>query len=170
MRIRIYLAITLILCVFSGCQPQNRPDGLPDLFPCAITITQGSQPLEGALVRLISEDGSSAWTISGKTDARGVAKISTHTGFAGAPAGTFKVLVSKTEMSPSQFPELAKNASPAERAERANQISMEKRTRYNVVKLEFDDVKKTPHSITIAKGGKNDATFDVGEPIKEEVK
>jgi len=30
-------------------------------------------------------------------------------------------------------------------------------------------VKTSPHTITISKG-KNEATFDVGEPIKEEIK
>ena len=169
MQTRILLALTLVLCVLSGCQGEKRPDGLPELFPCVITIIQGGQPLEGADIRLVPEDRQLGWTSNGKTDASGKAKISTHTGFAGAPAGTFKVLVSKMEMSPSQVPEITKDASPAERAEYANKISAEKRIRYTLVKREFDDVKATPHSITIAIG-KNEATFDVGEAIKEEMK
>ena len=170
MQTRISLIFTFILCVLFGCQQKQRPDGLPDLFPCAITITQEEQPLDEALVRLVPENGgSAAWAVSGKTDAKGIARISTHADFSGAPEGTFKVLVSKTEMSPSQFPEPAKDASPEERVTWSNNISTEKRTKYTLVKPEFGDAKKTPHSITITKG-KNEATFDVGEPIKEEIK
>ena len=152
MQIRLYLTLMLALCLLSGCQEKKRPDGLPELFPCVITITQGGQPLNGARVFLVSESGNSEWTVSGNTDASGKAKISTHANYAGAPAGTFKVLVSKTEMSPSQFTEPANNASPEERAEYANSISTEKRIKYKLVKPEFDDVKTTPLSITITKG------------------
>ncbi|MCL2305552.1 MAG: hypothetical protein FWC43_09435 [Planctomycetaceae bacterium] len=167
-RIGVFFSLALVMCVLTGC-PKPRPDGLPELFSCTITIIQGGQPLEGAAVRLVLEGGRSDWTVNGRTDAKGVARISTHTGFAGAPAGTFKVLVSKTDMSPSQIPELAKDATPAERAAHADKVSTEKRVKYNFVKPEFDDAKQTPHTITIAKG-KNEATFDVGEAIKEVIK
>jgi len=119
-----------------------RPEKtLPDLFPCKITITQGGRPLEDATVQLVPEkdafDFDFPWYIIGKTDANGTAKIFTHTDHAGAPAGKFKVLVSK--------------------------IDEESSMRY--VKAEYGDLAKTPHSITITRGI-NEATFDVGEAIR----
>ena len=169
MQLRVFFALTLALCVLTGCQGKKRPDGLPELFPCVITIIQEGQPLDGALVQLIPESGGTGWTVSGKTGTNGKANISTHADFAGAPAGTYKVLVSKTEMSPSQFTEPAQDAPQDEKTAYYNNISSEKRIKYTLVKPEFDDAKKTPLSITVAKG-KNEATFDVGEAIKEETR
>ena len=165
---RIFLAITLVLCVFSGCKQQKRPDGFPDLFPCVLKITQEEKPLEGAMVRLIGESGSSEWIISGRTDANGAAKIFTHADFAGAPEGTFKVCISKNEAESSKYVEPADNMSQEWKEWRVK-TSEEKLATYRYVKSEYENPRQTPHSITITKG-KNEATFDVGEPIKEEIK
>lgn len=165
---RIFLVLTLFLCILSGCSRQERPDGLPTLYPCTITVTQGGQPLEGALVRLVPESGSSGWTIGGKTKENGTAKIITHTDFAGAPAGVFKVLISKVEKAPSKY-EQPKDIHSQEWKEWFGKSSNEVLPTFRYVKAEFGDITKTPNSITIEKG-KNNATFDVGEPIKEEVK
>ena len=120
-------------------------------------------------MRLMPESGSPEWLTSGKTDANGVAKLSTHAKFSGAPAGTFKVCVSKIYDTPSQFTAPARDAPGAEwDAWRVN-VENEKRPKYRHVKSEFDDVAKTPHSITVAKG-RNSQTFDVGNAIEEIMK
>lgn len=168
MQCRIFLAITLVLCILSGCKQQPRPAGLPTLYPCEITITQENQPLEEADVRLLLENGTTEWVTSGKTNARGVAKLSTQAHFAGAPAGTFKVLVSKNVPAPSKYPTPAKDASTEEWTEWRGKIVSETCPLIRHVKPEFDDAGQTPHSITISKG-KNNAVFDVGEPIQEEI-
>jgi len=50
---------------FCGCNQKAKPAGMPDFHPCFITITQGSTPLEGALVRLESKQGGSiGWSIA----------------------------------------------------------------------------------------------------------
>jgi len=155
MQIRILIVAALVLSIFSGCGGRKRPDGLPDLYPCEITITQGGNPLEGASVRLVRETGTTDWAITGRTEANGVVKIFTHD-FPGAPEGTFKVLVSKTELVTS-MPEPDKDASYDEWQEYYGS-----RKSIASVKPEYDNVRTSPHSITVVKG-KNAETFDVGE-------
>jgi len=168
-----YFTLFLLLvttCLPSGCNkgPQ-KPSGLPELFPCQITITQEGTLLEGAAVVLFPKSGgSNGWNTEGVTNAKGVAELKTHLEFKGAPAGDYVVLVTKTELSPSAWP-IDPPKDPVEKEEWYNGKAAEKRINYRFIKPEFGDAKKTPHSITITKG-KNEATFDVGEPIKEEIK
>lgn len=156
-------------CFCSGCGGPKKPPGMPDLYPCIITITQGGSPLEGARVLLFPKTGgSNGWNTDGLTNAKGVAELKTNVDFKGAPAGEYVVMVSKTELSPGDAPDVAPT-DPVEFEKWHNIKLAEKRVRYNLVKPEFGDAKKTPHSITIAKG-KNEATFDVGEAIQDVVK
>jgi hypothetical protein len=168
MQIRILIVVALVLCAFSGCSKEQRPAGLPALYSCQITITQGEQPLEGALVQLIPESGPSQWTMSGKTGSNGAAKITTHAKFAGAPEGTFKVLVSKTEAAPSKYPTPADNAPTEDWTAWRSAIMSEQCPLIRYVKPEYDNANTTPHSMTIVKG-KNKATFDVGEAVEIEM-
>jgi len=164
-QIRTFILSIFVVCAFSGCGKEERPAGFPTLYPCTITITQEEKPLDGALVRLVPESGSSQWIVSGKTDASGTAKLSTHAKFAGAPEGTFKVCISKIYETPSQFPPPAKDAPYEEWEAWRAQSNSEQRPKYHHVKPEYDNVKATPHSITITKG-KNRQTFDVGEVVE----
>jgi len=162
--------LVLASCLCSGCgQGPQKPKGFPEVFSCKITIKQGDSPLEGALVVLFPKSGvGNGWNTDGLTNAKGVAELKTHVDFKGAPAGDYVVMVTKTELSPGDAPDIAPT-DPVE-YEKWHLIKIaEKRIRYNLVKPEFGDMKKTPHTITITKG-KNEATFDVGEPIKEEIK
>ena len=169
MQFRIFLAVTLVLCLLSGCNRQKRPDGMPPLFPCDITITQDGKPLDEADVRLVLESGTTDWITAGKTNASGVAKLSTHAQFAGAPAGTFKVLVSKNVPAPSKYPMPAQDASPDEWSEWRGKVQLETCPLVRYVKPEYENANTTPHSITITKG-KNTATFNVGEAIQEDIR
>ena len=93
------LPLLLVLLAGSGCNRENRPPGLPDLYPVTLTILLDDQPLAGALVFLHTENPEIAnWTVGSYTDNDGKAIIVTHGQFRGAPAGKFKVCVSKTEM------------------------------------------------------------------------
>ena len=114
MQIRLFIITLLAVCTFSGCGKEQRPVGFPPLYPCQITIIQGEQPLEGAMVRLMSESSKSEWITSGNTNSSGLAQLVTHAKFSGAPEGTFKVLVSKTEMEPSKYPPPVDNAPQSE--------------------------------------------------------
>ncbi len=168
--LKYYALLFLAVAVLSGCnRGPAKPKGLPELFPCSITITQSGKPLEGALVTLVPKSGrSNGWNTNGRTDVDGVAELKTQVNFDGAPAGEYVVRVSKNELSPSSVSTVAP-ADPIEYQKWYAVKRTEKLASIRLVKPEFDDVKKTPHKITITKG-KNEATFDVGEPIKEEIK
>jgi len=169
MQTKLLIITLLAVCVLSGCGGPARPAGLPTLYSCEITITQGGQPFEGALVRLLPDSGTFEWVISGNTDSSGIAKLVTHAKYPGAPEGTFKVLVSKTQLTPSKYPQPDDSAPQSEWEQWKEQAGSEKRQKVRYVKPEYDNVKTTPHSITITKG-KNQQTFDVGEAIKEVLK
>lgn len=163
----VFLVLGFVL--HGGCdRGPAKPKNMPELFPCRITITQAGNPLEGAAVVLAPMSGNTAWISQGATDAQGVAEIKTHVDFKGVPEGEYAVRVSKVEMTPSAVSDKAPT-DPVEYVEWDKVKRTEKRLTYRYVKPEFDDSKKTPHKITITQG-KNEATFDVGEPIKEEVK
>ena len=92
----IALVVSLgVLSLLLGCSSENRPPGMPKLYPASILITQEGQPLEGASVILVCVDESIRWLVSGQTNRDGVARLVTHGQFSGAPAGKFKVCVTK---------------------------------------------------------------------------
>ena len=151
-----------------GCSGSKRPDGMPKLHPCQITITQDGVPLEGASVTLDPKGGSISWRSDGRTDANGVAYIVTGVEYKGAPVGEYRVRVSKMELSPSAVSETSPT-DPVEYEKWAQVKRSETRTQYRMVKAEFDDPQKTTLELTVSEG-KNEVTFDVGEAIKEEIK
>ena len=167
---KLFVGVVVALCFCSGCSKgPEKPQGFPELFPCQITITQGGSPLESAHVVLFPKTGrSNGWSTEGLTDANGVAEMKTHADFKGAPAGDYIVRVSKIALSPSDLP-ATEPTDPVEYEKWYNARQLEKRIKYRLVKAEFDDMTKTPLAITIA-SGKNEAIFDVGEPIQEAIK
>ena len=92
----VLLGLLLICCSIStGCNQARRPNNLPKLYPCSITITQDGQPASDVLVSLYDQSGQ--WAISGKTGEDGIAQIKTHGQFSGAPSGEYVVLLDKSE-------------------------------------------------------------------------
>lgn len=92
----LFLGIAVIGCKRDG----TKPSDFPKVFPCTVTVTDGNAPLADANISLISDKPMSNITITGRTDASGVAKIRTSQAayFAdGAPEGNYKVLVSKPQ-------------------------------------------------------------------------
>ena len=91
----------LLLCValIAGCGGPQRPPGFPTLYACVLTFqfADGS-PVAGAMVSLRPENTAmDQWSISGVTDSSGVARIFTRSDFAGAPAGSYKILIRQQE-------------------------------------------------------------------------
>ena len=167
MQIRLSLIPLLAVCVLSGCG-EKRPANMPVLHPCTITITQGSSPLVDAVVSLAPVGGGlPQWDSSARTNSSGVATIMTHAKFPGAPAGAFKVLVTKEMQSPPTLPMPPKEADYGEFVAYNAHVSTQPWVRY--VEKKYGNANETLHSITITKG-KNTATFDVGEAIEEVMK
>jgi len=100
---KLLLAFSFLSCValIVGCGPK-RPEGLPPLVSCVLTFQyEGGSPVADAMVSLVPENADlRQWSIAGTTNASGVATIFTHGDFAGAPAGTFRVVVRKTDVRP----------------------------------------------------------------------
>lgn len=153
----LYLAIFSIF-LFSGCTKSSRPDDLPPLFPCTITVTQDGANLADALVELVPQD-SIPYSPSSMTDSDGDAVLKTY-GFSGAPAGKYKIVVRKT----------IEDDIVHGTDEYGNQAVVSS-TRYNLVEDTYTQAKQTPHEIEVASNSKGTKlTIDVGKAIREAIK
>ncbi|MCL2117733.1 MAG: hypothetical protein FWH27_04805 [Planctomycetaceae bacterium] len=152
------LCAVLFLAVFPGCGGKKKPDGLPALYPCEIKVMQDGAPLAGAIVSLVLTEGSNKWGVSGGTNDQGVAKVYTHGDFAGAPAGQYKVLITKTVIEDAPTQEQLNNPNYAGPMG----------TDYDYIDLQYKSLKSTPLTIEIT-SGKNTKDFDVGKAIREKV-
>ena len=85
----------LLLAILTGCVDQRLPAGLPDIYPCTLTILQEGQPLSGAMILLYSQNEPCPWTISGTTNEYGVAQMLTHGRYPGVPQGDWAVTIMK---------------------------------------------------------------------------
>ncbi|MDR1958188.1 MAG: carboxypeptidase-like regulatory domain-containing protein [Planctomycetaceae bacterium] len=92
----VFVPVCCVLLMLNGCGGAKKPEGMPPLYPCQITITQEGKPLADAVVSLASENNK--WQSSAQTDTKGVAELITYGQFLGVPAGTYKVLVVKREL------------------------------------------------------------------------
>lgn len=162
------LVLGLLVMVACGCGEQ-RPAGLPELYPTTITITQGGANLAGATVTLFPEDTAlSRWPVGGLTDENGKASLVTYGKYQGAPAGKFKVMVNKTVSEGDPIPEApAQHASPEERAAYDRAIKTGSFEVFQVVAEEYRTAARTSLSVEIAASGPNEFTLDVGEAVKE---
>ena len=148
----ILLWISVGFAVIAGCGGgPKRPDGMPELYKTTITVTQADSPLADAMVVLKLANGSqSQWYSGGVTDANGVVTVSTQGDFPGAPAGNYKVLVSKTATEP-------------------NPKDSERNLTFDMVEPQYANVARTPLEIEVKSGLENAFTLDVGPASKKEV-
>jgi len=152
MRHLTFCATLFIAVAISGCSGTPRPDGLPKLYPCTITITQEGKPLEGVSVSLYDPAITDRWAVGGQTNASGVATIHTHGQFLGTPAGRFKVVLTKTVTESDSVASDIEWASPKVRGD----------TRfYSLVGKEYINYETTPLEIVID-GKKRNESFDIG--------
>ncbi len=92
-----FLFIGFVSFVASGCSSEKLPDGMPDLIPTVIKLTQGGAPLEGASIALVPQTAeNSRWASGGSTDSNGEVTIQTLGRYPGAPPGKYKVTVYKS--------------------------------------------------------------------------
>jgi hypothetical protein len=151
--------LSLILLLFqNGCGGPQKPDGMPPLYPCSITILQDETPLAGAVVALV---GDGKWASHGQTDEKGVAKIITYGQFQGSPEGTYLVTVSKR---------ISEGDPPKSNVDENGRVlgppTLVVPSYVELVASEYTSSKTTPLTIEVkpAKKG-NDQTFDVGKAV-----
>jgi hypothetical protein len=89
----------LLLCFLAiGCNRlPPKPEGLPLLYPCKITVTFGGETIDGVRVSLVSTDPDCKWKSGGSTNKNGVAEIRTSFAYPGAPKGKFTIAFDKIE-------------------------------------------------------------------------
>ncbi|MDD3589010.1 MAG: hypothetical protein PHO46_01875 [Thermoguttaceae bacterium] len=154
----VVLTVVMLTCCVS-CKEERKPDGMPDLYPCTVKLTQEGQPLEGAFILCQSDDAQLIrWAVTGQTGADGVAKIFTMGKFAGAPAGTFAVVVTKEESEGGSAPS-EDDMTEMKSGGFGGDV-------YSLVSLDQTAKETTPHKITVEAGGKNAFEFDCGEKVR----
>ena len=163
---QLFCITGLLLLVFTfGCsQDRVPPKGMPKLYPCTIKITQGGEPLVGAIVKLHSQGEPIAWTVKGKTDATGTAIVFTDGYFKGAPVGEYKVTVDKLESVVPPLPDVLPT-NENELMKLGNKQEADTKE-YRLVEPVYAEVGATTLSISVAKK-KAEATFDVGSKYRE---
>jgi hypothetical protein len=89
-----FLLLSVFLCW--GCG--GRPNDVPEMFPCKITVKNGKSPIERVSVTLGLEQGNSGWSSRGVTNSFGVAEIKTvrlNWQGTGVPVGKYIVILAK---------------------------------------------------------------------------
>lgn len=164
---RLFTSSVLLLLTAaftSGCG-ESLPKGMPRLYPASLTVTQEGQPLEGAIVQLVSEaTADSPWGAGGTTDASGKVNLHTNGKYKGVPLGKYKVTISKMVTDPHPHPELKDGP------EFRKYLAILKTLKtYRVVELQYSVITQTPLTIEITKEEKS-YTVDAGKKIKTVVK
>ena len=159
---RKFASIAAILClcaIICGCSKgPKKPSDLPKLNPTTVTVTyDDGTPVENATVALLSsETGGRTWNLTGPTDASGKLVLKTDGNWDGAPAGSYRVIVTK-EISEMEEP-----------TEVGGSVSIKGITRY--VDQKYSNPNTSGLTATIEDGKENNLEFKVGEKIEESVK
>jgi len=151
-----------------GCGGKPKPDGMPELIPAIVVVTQNGAPLGDAALTLTSADGSCKWAVGGRTDAQGRATLYTQGDYKGAPEGTFKVGVSKFEIKVKEgaVDEEGNPFQPSpEQAKNPKLLDARFAESKSLVPSDCENAQTSPLEVTIAKGAK-EVTLDV--PALEE--
>jgi hypothetical protein len=158
---RQYLVSIIILFpILSGCSREQLPPGLPKLYPVTITIVQDGQPLNGASVVIVNEDyASSSWAAGGVTNEKGQVKLRTEGKYSGAPAGKYKVTVTKIDVPEIELPE---DSSSPEYERKTKEI--QDKTFY-LVEDKFTKLNTTPLKLEITPTSKN-IDLDVSPAVR----
>ena len=146
----VFSFASVLFLSFGGCSPSNRPDGMPPLHPCTVTITQNGSPAADVSVRFVTKE-TSAWPVTGTTDASGKAAMVTYGQFKGAPLGEYTVVVSKTESE-------SEGGATNEYSSGITRI-------FSLIAVEHTQEETSKLQITVQKGS-NAETFEVGEPVR----
>jgi 5-hydroxyisourate hydrolase-like protein (transthyretin family) len=148
------LFFTVFLTVFCpACNNRpklKRPEGMPELQSCSVTVTFGGNPKEGVLVTLMPEGGSK-WKPSGTTDSDGTAIPDASFGFKGAPTGKYTVTFTCITDNPN-YDEKKTNS----------------RRFLSLIPLKYGQGKST-ETVEVKAGDKNNFSFalDAGEEMKK---
>ncbi len=143
-----------------GCAQPQKPDGMPELYPCVVKLTQEGEPLADASILCLSDDPKLIrWAVTGRADANGVAKIFTMGKFEGAPVGEFAVVVSKNANSSADAASVSDDLGASGTTANEPVVSL--------VALEFTEKATTPLRMTV-EAKSNEFEFDCGAKVEIE--
>ncbi len=143
-----------------GCAEPPKPDGMPELYPCVVKLTQEGEPLVDASILCLSDDSKLIrWAVTGRSDANGVAKIFTMGKFEGAPLGDFAVVVSKNAAATADAASVSDDLGASGTTASEPVVSL--------VSLEFTEKATTPLRMTV-EAKSNEFEFDCGAKVKIE--
>ncbi|MGL6193520.1 MAG: hypothetical protein ACRC2T_01715 [Thermoguttaceae bacterium] len=149
--------IFICLQVVVGCGGKPRPDGMPALVPCVITVIQDGANLGDATISLQPVDSTSKWAATGSTSESGAdAKMYTWGTQDGVVPGKYKVVVDKTKLE--KLPPRPSGSSEPSRVPQT----------YRYVEEQYTSIDTTPIEIDVVKGTKK-YTVDVGKAVEEVV-
>ncbi len=144
--------VVLASAILVGCS--GKPSGFPKVSPCKITVTNGSEPIEGVDVALIPDEPISGVIVGGKTDATGVCVVNTtfaNFSAPGAPEGSFKVQLRKEaessmpELTADDMASMDRSAIDKYNAEREAEI----KSLPKVIPADLTSAQTTPVSVSI---------------------
>ncbi len=160
------LVLTLILpFVLCGCGP-DLPEGMPPLTPCELTVTQGGAPLVGATIVFIPVEGTSQWNVVSITNETGIAAIKTNGQYDGAPAGNYKILVTKIEQENNSGQAVPQPGEPGYDEAVAKLGSRATVKQYFLVDKKFSNPNTTPLTINISGKTPIKQNIDTGKAVK----
>lgn len=92
----LVLLVVVIISVRKTLAEGPLPPGMPHPVPCQIMVTQDGKPLEDATVIFYSVGSSRhGWSITGKSDKKGVARMKVQDTWSGAIPGEYNVTITK---------------------------------------------------------------------------
>ncbi|MDO5309860.1 MAG: hypothetical protein Q4G03_10290 [Planctomycetia bacterium] len=164
-RIILSTLVLALMVAVVGCGKPKKPDGLPDLQPVVLTVTQGTAPVANAVVILKATDSSATnnFTCGGTTDEKGVATIVTHGQYKGAPVGKYKVAVTCVVGEGTPPPPNPMDEESARVWKEYHDAGL-KWEEFHTVNPELSNVNTTTLEIEVVKG-KNNLAVDCGEPV-----
>ena len=137
--------VALLVVQAPGCH-SHKPAGMPKLYPCNIKIVDKSgEIVENASVTATNPD--SKWASIGLTGPDGIAEMKTNGMYPGVPLGTYKVLVTKYDITVTV---------------KSNNPEVSDTIRETLVfDKSFSDESTTPLEMTIEAKKSNDVSFEV---------
>ncbi|MDR2643849.1 MAG: hypothetical protein LBC74_13785 [Planctomycetaceae bacterium] len=91
----LFLLAVQLVC---GCREvPPRPEGLPRVYSCNISVKFGGKPISGVRVMFIPDNPESKWKPTGMTDTEGNVVLYSSFGYEGAPAGEYTATFSLIE-------------------------------------------------------------------------
>ncbi|QDT01941.1 hypothetical protein K227x_03110 [Rubripirellula lacrimiformis] len=153
---KLFFVVGMLASMVSGCGGVVQPDGLPELHPFELSVSQGGTPVEGVSVQLVPEDrANSRWACGGATDAEGKVVVKTLGKFEGAPAGNYKVTFYKA---------IVEDMSPGVSADDPSASKVY--DSYLLVDPKFGSIATTPVEVSIAGGETTVPPIELGSAVR----